>query len=42
VYNAYFVVKLGDQDKSRALHKVCYVCVEDLKKEERKKESVQI
>jgi hypothetical protein len=25
-------VKLGDQDKSWAPHKVCYVCVEDLRK----------
>jgi len=29
---AYFGVKLGDQDKSWASHKVCYVCVEDLRK----------
>jgi hypothetical protein len=32
VYYAYFGVKLGNQDKSWAPHKVCYVCVEDLKK----------
>jgi uncharacterized protein (DUF2237 family) len=32
VYYAYFGVKLGDQDKSWAPHKVCYVCVEDLRK----------
>jgi hypothetical protein len=32
VYYAYFGVKLGDQDKSRAPHKVRYVCVEDLRK----------
>jgi hypothetical protein len=32
VYYAYFGVKLGDQDKSWAPHKVCYVCVEDLKR----------
>jgi hypothetical protein len=32
VYYAYFGVKLGDQDKLWALHKVCYVCVEDLRK----------
>jgi hypothetical protein len=25
-------VKLGDKDKSWARHKVCYVCVDDLKK----------
>jgi hypothetical protein len=25
-------VKLGDQDKSWAPHKVCYVCVQDLRK----------
>jgi hypothetical protein len=31
VYNAYFGVKLEDQDKSWAPHKVCYVCVEDLR-----------
>jgi hypothetical protein len=30
-YYAYFGVKLGD-DKSRAPHKVCYVCVDDLRK----------
>jgi hypothetical protein len=32
VYYAYFGLKLGDQDKSWASHKVCYVCVEDLRK----------
>jgi hypothetical protein len=32
VYYAYFGVKLGDQDKSCAPHKACYVCVEDLRK----------
>jgi hypothetical protein len=32
VYCACFGVKLGDQDKSWAPHKVCYVCVENLKK----------
>jgi hypothetical protein len=32
VYYAYFGVKLGDQDKSWAPHKVCYICVEDLRK----------
>jgi hypothetical protein len=32
VYYAYFGVKLGDQDKSWAPYKVCYVCVEDLRK----------
>jgi hypothetical protein len=32
VYYAYFSVKLGDQNKSWAAHKVCYVCVEDLRK----------
>lgn len=32
VYLAYFGTKLGDQDKSWAPHKVCYVCVEDLRK----------
>jgi hypothetical protein len=31
VYYAYFGVKLGDQDKSSAPHKVCYVCVADLR-----------
>jgi hypothetical protein len=42
VYYACFGVKVGDQDKSWAPHKVCYVCVEDLGKEERKKLSIQI
>jgi hypothetical protein len=32
VHCVYFVVKLGDQDKSWLSHKVCYVCVEDLRK----------
>jgi hypothetical protein len=32
VYCAYFDVKLGDEHKSWAPHKVCYVCVEDLRK----------
>jgi hypothetical protein len=32
VYYAYFGVKLGDQDNSWAPHKVCYVCVEGLRK----------
>jgi hypothetical protein len=32
VYYAYFGVKLGDQDKSWAPHKVWYVCVEGLRK----------
>lgn len=32
VYLAYFGTRLGDQDKSWAPHKVCYVCVEDLRK----------
>jgi hypothetical protein len=32
VYYTYFGVKLGDQDKSWASHKVCYGCVEDLMK----------
>jgi hypothetical protein len=31
VYYAYFGVKLGDQEKLWASHKVCYVCVEDLR-----------
>jgi hypothetical protein len=31
VYYAYFGVKLGDQDKSWAPQKMCYVCVEDLR-----------
>lgn len=40
VYFAYFGVKLGDQEKSWAPHKVCYVCVEDLRKwSNRKKKS---
>jgi hypothetical protein len=32
VYYGYFGVKLGDQDKSWAPHKVCYICAEDLRK----------
>jgi hypothetical protein len=32
VYYACFGMKLGDQDKSWAPYKVCYVCVEDLRK----------
>ena len=32
VYFSYFKIKLGDQQKSWAPHKVCYVCVEDLRK----------
>lgn len=32
VYLSYFGTKLGDQEKSWAPHKVCYVCVEDLRK----------
>jgi hypothetical protein len=31
VYYAYFGVKMGDQEKLRAPHKVCYVCAEDLR-----------
>ncbi|GFU08474.1 uncharacterized protein TNCV_2495591 [Trichonephila clavipes] len=31
VYFAYFGIKLGDQDKSRAPHVVCSVCVEELR-----------
>jgi hypothetical protein len=31
VYFAYFGVKLGDQDKTWAPHKVCSICVEDLR-----------
>jgi hypothetical protein len=31
VYYAYFGMKLGDQGKSWALHKVCSVCVEELR-----------
>jgi hypothetical protein len=43
VYYTYFDVKLGDQDKSWAPHKVCYVCVENLRKwPEGEKESIQI
>jgi hypothetical protein len=32
VYYGHFGVKLGDQDKSWVPHRVCYVCVEDLRK----------
>jgi hypothetical protein len=32
VYYSYFGVKLGDQDKPWARHKVRYICVEDLRK----------
>jgi hypothetical protein len=32
VYCAYFGVRLGCQDKSWAPHKLCYVCIEDLRK----------
>jgi hypothetical protein len=40
---ACFGVKLGDQDKSSAPHKVWYVCVEGLRKwSKRKKYSIQI
>jgi hypothetical protein len=43
VYYAYFGAKLGDQDKSWAPHKVCYACVEDLRKWYKgKKKSIQI
>jgi hypothetical protein len=40
VHYAYFGVKLGDQDKSWAPHKVrvCYVCVEDMRKWSKGKE----
>jgi hypothetical protein len=31
LYYTYFGVKMGYQDKSCAPHKVCYVCVEDLR-----------
>jgi hypothetical protein len=30
-YYAYFGMKFGDQDKSWAPHKVCKICVEDLR-----------
>lgn len=30
-YYAYFGVKLGDQDKTWAPHKVCSICVEELR-----------
>lgn len=32
VYFAYFGVEIGNQDKCWVPHKVCYVCVEDLRK----------
>jgi hypothetical protein len=32
VHYAYFGVKLGDEDKSWAAQKVCFVCAEDLRK----------
>ena len=32
VYFAYFGIQLGVQDKCWAPHKVCYVCLEDLRK----------
>jgi hypothetical protein len=32
VYYSHFDVKLGDQHKSWAPHKVCFVCVQDLRK----------
>lgn len=31
VYYGYFKVILGDHDKSRTPHTVCYLCVEDLR-----------
>lgn len=31
VYYAYFGIRLGDQDKSWASHKVCRTCVEGLR-----------
>lgn len=30
-YYAYFGIKIGDQDKSWAPHKVCKICVEDFR-----------
>ena len=38
VYLTYFGTSLGDQDKSWAPHKVCYVCVENLRKWSKKKD----
>ena len=32
VYFAYFGIEIKNQDKSWVPHKVCYVCVEDLRK----------
>jgi hypothetical protein len=40
VYCAYFGEKLRDQDKSWAPHKVCYVCVENLRKWSKGKKKV--
>ena len=41
VYYTYFGVKLGDQDKSWAPHKVCSICVEELRQwSQRKKQSL--
>lgn len=31
-YYAYFSMKLGDQEKKWALHKVCHICIEHLQK----------
>lgn len=31
VYYAYFGIKLGDQDKTWAPHRVCSICVEELR-----------
>ena len=31
VYYVYFGMKLGVQDKPMAPHKVCYICVEELR-----------
>jgi len=39
VYLAYFVTIIRDQDKSWALHKVCYICVEDLRKWSKKEKT---
>ena len=32
VYFAYFAVEIGNQDKCWVPHKVCYVCVENIRK----------
>ena len=40
VYLAYFGTIIGDQDKSWAPHKVCYVCVEDLRKWSKKRKQL--